>query len=222
MLTAHILNLHGQQCAENLSQRQHDARFIGMDMELDDLLILCKNHAVAHFRKGFLQAFDPLVRAHFRILFHNTFRTVAENNIGFHIGKISALHSLGLGCSRIGNGRIIQGRPHSVQNRHKAASAGIHHIGALQHRKHFRRFFQSFRRHIQHIGHQPCRVVFIFAGFLQRLFGRNPHNRQNGSLCRVHHRSVSALHAAFEGIGQADRICFVAFIQRFCHALKKE
>ena len=102
----------------------------------------------------------------------------------------------------------------SLQHLHKPLSAGIHHAGFLQHRKHVRRLLKNC---IRLFDDQTAELIHILQRLcqLRRLQSRSFGHGQDGSLLGLHNRFVGCFHRLLHGIGQIDHIQLLMVLDPF-------
>ncbi len=130
MLHPHIFDLRQLQRAVLLRLAQRVAGDIGMDMDLERLIVLADDKAVANAVEEMAQRLERDVLK----FAHDEHRVERERNIlRVKLGKVRLLVYRGTVC---GADDVVaaQGGEHRLQNEHKAHAARVHNTGFFEHR----------------------------------------------------------------------------------------
>ena len=135
-LRAHILNLRQLQCAVFLGFRQGRAGNVGMDMDLEGLVILADDQTVANAAEISPQGHEVDVLPGLAHHIHGVegkgdllLRHSVE--VSLFLVRFRLLHAFG-------NGLAAELCQHTLQNQQVALTACVYHAGLFQHRVHVR------------------------------------------------------------------------------------
>ena len=177
---------------------QRSAGVVGVDMNLDDFIVVHQHQAVADAA----QELPELLRVVLVLPGDDELGAVGKGDVlGVEVGEVSLLlhfaRGTALGCYHI---LALQGTHHGFQRQQPALAAGIHHAGLFQHRvlvdgvgqRHFG-FLDGSRLD------KFDKVILL--GSLGGLGGSQTGNGQDGALGGLHDGLVSCIHATLQGIG---------------------
>ena len=135
-LRAHILDLRQLQCAVFLGFRQGRAGNVGMDMDLEGLVILADDQTVADAAEVSPQGHEVDVLPG---LAHHIHGVESEGDLLLRHGVEVGLFLVRLRFLHIfGDGLAAELCQHTLQDQQVALTACVHHAGLLQYRVHVR------------------------------------------------------------------------------------
>ena len=135
-LRAHILNLRQLQCAVFLGFRQGRAGNVGMNVDLEGLVILTDDQTVADAAEVSPQGHEVDVLPG---LAHHIHGVEGEGDLLLRHGVEVGLFLVRLRFLHIfGDGLAPQLCQHTLQNQQIALAAGVHYAGLFQYRVHVR------------------------------------------------------------------------------------
>ena len=219
VLIAHILDLHGLKRAVGDGLLQHFAGMVGMDVDLDDLVVVHQHQGVA---QGIEEAPQGL-RVLLGIPGADELGAVAELDIGcVEAAEVGVLlhRSRGLAV-RFGHGLAPQLVQHSLEDDKEALAAGVHHSGLLQHRVLVDGVSQGHVALLdglfQHILHIP-----VLPGGLGGPSRAQPGDGEDGALGGLHHRLVGGGHAVIQGDGEIGAVGGILVLQGLAKAPEEQ
>ena len=212
MLLAHVLHLDRQKAAVGEGLLQDFAWMVGVDMYLDDLIVVHQHQAVPQSIEEGPQCLGIFLG----VPGTDELCTVAELDLSRL--KAPKVRLLPLGDGRgllvVGRGRdSVEFVQHSLEDHHKAHAAGVHHPGLFQHRVLVHRVRQGLP------GPLKGRSQHILKGgvFLRRPAGPVPRQTGDGEhrpLRRLHHRLIGRDHPRVQRVGQVNAVHGVLVLHR--------
>ena len=210
MLQAHILHLHGDEGAIFNGLVEGPAGVVGVDVNLDNLVVVHQYQAVANGG----QEVPQLLRVVLVLPGDDELGAVGEGDIlGVEVGEIRLLLHLVLAAA-LGHHHILtpQGAEHGLQSEHPALAAGIHHPGLLQHRVLVDGVGQGDPGLFQG-GLLDKFDEIVLPGGLGGLGSRQPGHGEDGALGGLHHRLVGGIHTVLQSGGPEHAVGGVAALQ---------
>ena len=215
MLFLHVFDLDFGKGPEGQSFLDDLAGVVGMDVDLDDLLVVHHHDAVAD---GF--QIRPELQGGFFLFgaVDQKFGAVGKPDVfGLEFFKGGRLFA------RFPEGDSFppEGSQEALQHVAVTLPAGVNHVGLGQDRilggsqsesliRRGGRFFQKGENVVPGVGGVQGRV------------GRHARNREDGALGGFHHRAVGGFHAVFHGFGQKRGVGFGLSLEFFGHAAEEE
>ena len=192
VLQAHILHLHGDEGAVVNGLAQSLAGVIGVDMNLDDLIVVHQHQAVAQLAQEGTKLLGILVV----LPADDELGAVGKGNVlGVEVGEVrSFLHRRRVGGRLCHHILALNGGQHGLQGSEPALAAGIHNPRLLQNRVLVDGVCQG-NLGLLHGGIlNEFDEVILLRGLL-RLGGSQSGDGENGALGRLHNRLVGRVHA---------------------------
>ena len=203
VLQAHVLDLDGDEGAVVDGLVQCLAGVVGVDMDLDDLLVVHQHQAVA---QGVQEGPEGL-HIHVVLPLDDELGAVGEGDVvGVEVGEVGGVLGLTLGSGG-GDGQILalQSQSHGLQSQQPALAAGIDHAGLLQDGVHVGGGGQSDLR-LGDGGVMDELDVVVLPGGLGGLGGSQTGDGENGALGGLHDGLVGGVHAALERLSPHNAV----------------
>ena len=224
MLILHILDLNGCKTTELDRLGKHRTGIVGVDMKLDDALIVNEHRAVTNTLYKLVKLARGILARVLFVLFNDTFRAIAELDIvGVELAEIrrcTALGNLGLFSN---DGSALKRRVHTLKHANESVTARVNYSRLLENGKHL----GSLRQCV-------CRTVFDhrkqlfnadpFVSGVRRLgsLSAHTHNCKYSSLCGLHYRAICLGSSSLEGFDDISRLCLTHVLERLCKASEEQ
>ena len=220
-LGAHVLNLGQLQGAVLLSLGEGSAGNVGVDVDLEAVVVLADDQTVADAVQIGLKGLQPLVGRGFA---DNEHGVEGEGDLLRGNGRVVglALHLRLPLAVPLGHGHAPQGVQHALEDHQEALAAGVHHTGLLQDGVHLGGVLQGELPlgdgGLQH----GLRVVGGLAGCVGGPGRRQAGDGEDGALGGLHHRLVGGGHAEVQGDGQIATVDAVLVLDRLGKAAEEQ
>ena len=202
VLLLHVLDLDHLQSAVLDGLGQHHTGIVGVDMHLDDLLVVHEDHAVAQGGDELLEGLGGTLTAEAVGLAHDALGAVGEGDgIGVELTEVGALIGFVIGALHGGHVVALQGSQHALEHGDKALSAGIHHVGLLQDGEHLGSLLQHLLGTLQQALEEGLGVALELLGLGLGDLGGATHDGQDGALGGLADGAVGLVGAAADGLG---------------------
>ncbi len=217
-LGAHILDLRQLQGAVLLGLAQGRAGGVGVDVDLERLVVLADDQAVPDAVQIGPEGLDGLARR----LAHDEHGVEGKGDVllgqGGKVGGL--LHGQAvLGTLRGGDApQLVQ---HSLEYHQEALAPRVHHPGLFQHRVLVHRVRQGDLA-LGDGGLQHGLHAVVLPGGLRGLRGGQAGDGEDGALGGLHHRLVGGGHAVVEGGGKGRAVGGVPLLQPLGHAPEQQ
>ena len=203
VLAAHVLDLHGLKGAVGQGLLQHLAGVVGVDVDLDDLVIVHQHQGVP---QGAEEAPEGL-RVLLGVPGADKFGAVAELDVpgleGAEVGVVLNGRVLLLGP--LGHGHPPELVQHPLEDHQKALAPGIHHPGLFQHGVLIDGIGQGDVALLEGLVQDELHGEVLLGG-LGGPAGAQPGDGQNGTLGGLHDRLVGGGHTAVQGCGEVGAV----------------
>ena len=221
----HVLDLEVGQVAVLDGLAQDLAGVSGVDMQVDDIVILDADHAVAvGFGKG-----AHLCGACALVLVDEELGAVAVLDV-LHLHQVVGEHALacvlggelGLvgGALAAGHhGLAVEHLAHALKDDHNALAACVHNAGLFQHGQQVGGILQRLLACGHHHVPQGGDLLGTAGG---SFLAGHPGNGQDGALGGLHHGLVGTLHALFQGGDDVGGVGFLLAFQRLGEAAEQQ
>ena len=221
----HILDLEVGQVAVLDGLAQNLTGVGGVNVQVDDIVILNADHAVAvGFCKG-----AHLGGAGTLVLVDKELGAVAVGNV-LHLHQVVGEHALtGIfsgqlclvgGSLAAGNHVLaVEHLAHALKDDHDALTACVHNAGLLQHGQQVGGILQCLLTGSQHHVPQGGHIGGIAGG---SFLGSNACNGQNGALGGLHHGLVSALNTLLQGSHDIGNVSLFFSLQSLGKAAEQQ
>ena len=220
MLIAHILDLHGLKRAVGDGLLQHFAGVVGMDVDLDDLVVVHQHQGVAQCGEEAPQGLRVLLA----VTGADELGAVTEFDVlRLEGAEIGVLLDLGgrLVLRARGHGLAPQLVQHALENDQEALAAGVHHAGLLENRVLVDGVGQGdvalLDGLVQHELHGA-----VLTGGLRGPPGGQAGDGEDGALGGLHHRLVGGGHAVIQGHGEVAAVSLLLVLEGLGKAPEQE
>ena len=220
VLQTHVLDLRGDERAILQSCLQSQSGIVGMDMDLDDLIVVHQNQAVAQGCQISTQFLGVLVV----FTGHDELGAVAEGNISIvKIREGSLLFGRCSSCIAFGGHDVLasQGRQHGFQSGQPALAAGIHNAGLFQDRVLVDGVSQSDLCFFNGSFVDKFQEVVLLSG-IPCLGSSQAGDGQDGSLCGLHDSLVGCIDAFLQSVCPQNTVTFLFTLQSLGNAPQQE
>ena len=220
-LGAHVLNLGQLQGAVLLSLGEGSAGNVGVDVDLEAVVVLADDQTVADAVQIGLKGLKPLVGRGFA---DNEHGVEGEGDLLRGNGRVVglALHLRLPLAVPLGHGHAPQGVQHTLEDHQEALAAGVHHTGLLQDGVHLGGVLQGELPlgdgGLQH----GLRVVGGLAGCVGGPGRRQAGDGEDGALGGLHHRLVGGGHAVIQGDGEIGAVGGILVLQGLAKAPEEQ
>ena len=198
-LDAHVLDLADLQNTVLLGLVDGVAGDVGVDVDLEGVVVFADDQAVADAVEVFAQAGEIHVLAG---LADDEHGVEGEGDVLFADGgKVGLLP----GFLHLGDLLATQGAQHAFQDHQITLTAGIHHAGLLQHGVHVGGLCQHFVTGLDGLGQHILGTV-VLAGGVGGADGGQAGNGEHRTLGGLHHGAVGGGHTLLQGSGQGRAV----------------
>ena len=217
MLVAHVFDLDGLQraVAQRLGQRPSGG--VGVDVDLDDVVVLHQHQGIADAVEECAQQLGgalPLPR-------DDELRAVREDDV-LVVDFVEVRLFLRLGGRRFGREGAVQALQHGGQDPDIALSARVHHAGLFQHGIHLHGLGKGFPRRFQRAGKEVFDIRHTAldkgGGGLCGPAGNGEHRPLRG----LHYGFVRGVHAVAHGLGPFGGGAVRLALKALCHAAEQQ
>ena len=226
MLIAHILHLDRLKGTVANRFGQHPAGVVGVDMHLDDALIVHKDHGIAQRLNGFFERLAGSVTDMLRRLGDNTLGAVGELDAGgVDFGEIGCAGMRLSGIRlRVGGSDVLplERCQHTLEHGDESTAARVHDLCLLEHGEHFGGLLQHLLGGIDQPLEECLRVALIQLAFRLCRVGCSAHDGQDGALGGLSDRAVRLVCAGADCLCDILGVGFIQPLEGFCHSPEEQ
>ena len=191
---------------------------VGVDVGLDDLVVLHQHQAVAHAVQEGAQVIGVLVV----VTGADELGAVAEGDLtGLEGGEVSLFLLDGSGLAALGHGDAPQLVQHTLQDDNKAHAACVHHACLLQDGVHVGGLSQGLLS-LEDGGLQHVLKGGVFLGCTACPVACHAGDGEDGALCGLHDCLVGGDDACVQTVGQVDAVYGILVLQGLGEAAEDE
>ena len=224
VLLDHVLHLDGDELAVFQRLAQSQVGLVGVDVDLDDLVILHHHHAVADGGQKLPQVIGVLGifpgADELGAVVKVDLLLVKGGEVGgfYRHGGVDHRHRDLPGQAGDGS---AEGVLHALQDQQIAVSARVHHAGLFQHRVLVGGLLQRLFGGLDGGAQHGLGVPGLFGGLHRRVAGDAGHG-EDGALGGLHHRLVGGGAALPQALGQGGAVGGAGVLHALCDATEQQ
>ena len=216
-LRAHILDLGKLERAVSLRLGERDARGVGVNVDLERLIVLADHKAVADAVQKLAERLDGAVVD----AADDEHGVEGKGDVLVADGGEVRLVARGVLVLERGHGLAAQRREHSLQDHKEALAARVHNAGLLEHGIHVYGLTQRLLALCDGLLNDVLHAVFLGAGRHRAVRGEAG-NGEDRALGRLHHRVVGSAHALLHGGGKGAAVRGDAALEALGHSAEEQ